>query len=207
MRILICFIIFVSVIGYAISKLAESPWPSLGHDNQRSGRSPIAAPSSAPKHLWTAELPYSFSYSEPTIAVDGTLYVTSLEDVVTAISPAGQILYNTPASPKYFTAAPTEAVAVSADGHLYTGGFPFIYAVKQDSGALAWQCELPGDSSMTHSVALTGNGALLLTSTKAASLAALSLSDPTKCVVQWSHSYGAVRSEAQIGVSIPTCSR
>ena len=77
-------------IPYGVS--ADHPYPTFGGDAQRTGRTSVAAPRTAPILRWEARLSAGRP-STPAVAADGTVYVGSSSGLA-AVAPDGTVAWN-----------------------------------------------------------------------------------------------------------------
>ena len=112
--------------------LADSPWPTLRQNPQRTGRSPYIGPE-IPEVKWSFATEGAIS-SSPAIGVDGTLYVGSDDNRLYAIDPDGSQKWS------FMTdGAVASSPAIAVDGTIYAASNDGrLYAITQDGGE-RWQ--------------------------------------------------------------------
>src|SRR5262249_28377584 len=109
-------------------------WPMFRHDAQHSGRNGLA-PAASGALQWTF-LAAGGIWSSPAIALDGTIYVGSLDHNLYAIQPDGKLKWSFETL-GYIFGSP----AVAGDGTVYVGSVDgHLYAVRE--GALKWSVPL-----------------------------------------------------------------
>lgn len=116
-----------------ICGLALSPWPTLRHDNQRTGRTLLLGPN-LPRLLWRFQTNAGIT-SSPVIAADGTIYIGSQDDYLYALNPDGTPRW------QFKTQGDVGTAVVRQDGHIFLGGGYKIYLLDQD-GQLEWQRDI-----------------------------------------------------------------
>jgi len=178
--------------GRNASPAATAPaWPLLGHDPQRSGRSPYSGPSS-PTESWTVDFG-SYQCSSPTVGVDGTLYVGSSDGRLTALNTDGSTRWTFQADGQVGT--PT----IGPDGTLYVGTWRgdtgnnmrgSLYAIRPN-GTQKWR--FPAGDWVDSSPVLGPDGAIYVSS--GGTLYAIASSGKQK----WSSHVGGETTSATIG--------
>lgn len=123
-----------------IAGLADTPWPMVGHDVRRTGRSPYVGPDS-PTEKWSVWTGGPI-YSSPAIGEDGTIYVGSDDQKLYAVNPDGSLKWRYIAGDKI-----RSGIAVATGNIVYFGtdySDNKLYAVvDQGAGAaLRWTTEL-----------------------------------------------------------------
>jgi len=114
--------------------LADTPWPTFHHDPQRTGRSLFRGPES-PEVRWTFETSGPI-WSSPVIGADGTIYVTSIDGWLYALTPEGWERWSLKLG-GIIEASP----ALGRDGTLYVGNNRYLYAISPE-GEVLWRVAL-----------------------------------------------------------------
>src|SRR5204863_10077294 len=105
-------------------------WPMFRHDAQHSGRNGLA-PGSTGTVIWTY-LTGAGVWSSPAIALDGTVYVGSLDRKLYALTGDGKLKWSFETLGYIFSSP-----AVAGDGTVYVGSVDgHLYAIRE--GALKW---------------------------------------------------------------------
>jgi outer membrane protein assembly factor BamB len=114
------------VLVGATAGRGAAPWPMLGCDAQRTGRSDANGPTT-PTKLW--EHPISGIYcGSPAVADDGTVYVAERNGTLTALAPGGTVKWTRPGAVGIYSAP-----AIAADGTVVFGAIDkVVYAVNPD---------------------------------------------------------------------------
>ena len=100
----------------ALGQLADTPWPTMNRDLQRTGRSPYIGPDE-PIEKWRFELEEG-SVSGIAIGGDGTIYVGDRSGLFYAVNPDGSEKWRFQTNGNtIYTAGPT----IAADGTIYIG--------------------------------------------------------------------------------------
>jgi len=118
------------------SGLADTPWPTFHHDPQRTGRSLFRGPESPAAH-WAFETSGPI-WSSPVIGADGTIYVTSVDGWLHAVTPDGHERWKIELG-GIITASPT----LGRDGTIYVGNNRYLYAIDPE-GEILWRVKLGG---------------------------------------------------------------
>ncbi len=150
----------VLIIGVtALGQLADTPWPTMNRDLQRTGRSPYIGPDE-PIKKWRFEMEEG-SVSGIAIAADGTIYVGDRSGLFYAVNPDGteKWRFQTQGT-SIFSAGPT----IAADGTIYIGTSHGIsdnglHALNPD-GTERWF--FPPGGEVHGSVALDEDGTIYL---------------------------------------------
>lgn len=117
---------------------AEAPWPTFGHDFQRTGRSPYNGPES-PEMLWSNGI--SNWAPPPIVGTDGTIYLSTLGGKVQAFNPDGALKWQGQFG-TYIKHSPT-----IVNDTLYLGAFDsksgqgYLYALNAWDGSVKWTRE------------------------------------------------------------------
>ncbi len=116
----------------AWSALGQDSSPTFHHDPQRTGRAAVVGPS-APILRWAFKTRASLDAS-PVTAADGTIYISSTDNHLYAISPAGSLKWAFVAKESIFSTP-----ALGSDGTIYFADQAgWYYAVNPD-GTLKWE--------------------------------------------------------------------
>ena len=116
--------------------LADAPWPTFHHDPQRTGRSLFRGPES-PEARWTVETSGPI-WSSPVIGADGTIYTTSIDGWLYALTPEGRLRWKLKLG-GIIEASP----ALGRDGTIYVGDNRGLHAISPE-GEILWTVELGG---------------------------------------------------------------
>jgi outer membrane protein assembly factor BamB len=116
--------------------LADSPWPTFQRDSQRTGRSPFRGPES-PQTRWSFETSGPI-WSSPVIGAEGTIYATSLDGWLYALSSAGQKKWSL-----HLGGLLESSPALGKQGMIYVGNSHKLYAITSE-GKIRWAVELEG---------------------------------------------------------------
>jgi hypothetical protein len=109
--------------------LAQSAWPMYLHDPQHTGRSSYRGPQEG-KVKWVYDTG-GLIYSSPALAEDGTIYVSSFDHFLHALSPVGGLKW------KVDMGDIAEAtVAIGKDGTIYAGSADTNFLALNPSGTL-----------------------------------------------------------------------
>lgn len=137
---------------------SQTGWPVFRHDAQRSGRTAVLGPQTAPLAAkWVVQLTRGVS-SSPSIAPDGTVYIGGYDKRLYAFSPAdGHLVWEEP----YLTGSFIfSSPAVGPDGSIIIGSDDhFIHAVTP-SGRLKWRYET--SSNVVSSAAFGADGTVYI---------------------------------------------
>ncbi|MFQ6117888.1 MAG: PQQ-binding-like beta-propeller repeat protein, partial [Candidatus Bipolaricaulia bacterium] len=114
--------------------LADSPWPAFHHDPQRTGRSLFRGPES-PIARWAFETSGPI-WSSPVIGADGTIYTTSIDGWLYALTPEGRPRWKLKLG-GIIEASP----ALGRDGTIYVG-FSNAAPGGASKGETIWAVEL-----------------------------------------------------------------
>ncbi|QDU66398.1 PQQ-binding-like beta-propeller repeat protein [Engelhardtia mirabilis] len=145
----------------ASAALAQtSPWPTVRHDNQRTGRSPVIA--SQTSDVLYPELTIGGGTaldSEPVVGADGTVYLNTFS-ILRAIDPAsGAQLWSVPNAGKFTTVGPDGRLYVASGslGDTVTPGYVRAY---QPDGTLDWTFTLPTPGGPRAPVTVAPDGTI-----------------------------------------------
>lgn len=141
----------------ALGQLADTPWPTMNRDLQRTGRSPYVGPDE-PIEKWRFELEVG-SISGIAIAADGTIYVGDKSGLFYAVNPDGTEKWRFQTrGTRIFSAGPT----IAADGTIYIGTSQTIYGLHalNPDGTERWF--FPTEGEVHGSVALDKDGTIYL---------------------------------------------
>ncbi len=130
--------------------LADSPWPAFQRDPQRTGRSPLRGPE-RPEARWSYEASGPI-WSSPAIGPDGTIYFTSVDGWLYALTPEGHERWRLKLG-EIILASP----AIGRDGTIYVGDNHYLYAITPE-GTIRWAVEV-GDL-VTSSPIIGGDGTI-----------------------------------------------
>src|SRR5579871_1382198 len=109
-------------------------WPMFRHDALHTAANPIAPPAS-PAVKWVFETGGQV-WSSPSIGLDGTVYVGSLDHKLYAVSPEGKLLWDFETMAYVFSSP-----AIAGDGTVYFSSVDgHLYAVR--NGKLKWAVPL-----------------------------------------------------------------
>jgi len=114
--------------------LADAPWPAFHHDPQRTGRSLLRGPES-PEARWMVETSGPI-WSSPVIGADGTIYTTSIDGWLYALTPEGRERWKVELG-GIIKASP----ALGRDGTIYVGNNRGLHAISPE-GEILWRVEL-----------------------------------------------------------------
>lgn len=124
---------------------AEAPWPTFGHDFQRTGRSPDYSGPTSPQPLWSQRLnAWAFP---PVVGADGTIYLSALNGKVYAFGTDGALKWQQQLGTQ------SEGPPTLANGTLYLGvydsanGKRYLYALNSLDGNVRWNVEDSGGFS------------------------------------------------------------
>ena len=124
----------------AEAQLADTPWPTLNRDLQRTGRTDVVGPQT-PTVKWRFRVGGA-CYSGIAIAPDGTIYFGSNDYFVYAVNPNGTEKWRFRTGFYVHSAGPT----VAADGTVYIGSTDdHLYALRPD-GTEKWRFDTGPDS-------------------------------------------------------------
>lgn len=115
-------------------------YPMLGYDPQRTGRSPLLGPATAPSIQWSFPTGDTV-YSAPAIGGEGIIYFSSWDGNVYAVSQHGELIWVN--SVDDYEDNPLGGVALTIDHFnrtiLIVGGMENLYAVRAVDGAPLWR--------------------------------------------------------------------
>jgi outer membrane protein assembly factor BamB len=126
--------------------LADTAWPTFGHDLQNTGRSPYVGPQD-PVVKWEVQTSIEGPdeggiYAQPVIGADGTIYVGTqyLSSTFYAINPDGTVKWAFIPAGMYNT---FDTAAIAEDGTVYVQAYPYsdggkLYALDPDDGSVNW---------------------------------------------------------------------
>lgn len=114
--------------------LAASPWPAFHHDPRRTGRGLLRGPES-PEVRWMAET-WGPIWSSPVIGPEGTIYTTSVDGWLYALTPEGRERWQLELG-GIIAASP----AIGRNGTIYIGNNRYLYAITPE-GTILWKAEL-----------------------------------------------------------------
>ncbi len=122
------------------SGLADSAWPKIGHDANNTGQSPYTgAQTNTTK--WTFYTG-AVRYAAPVIGSDGTVYMASKNNGLSAMNPDG--------TQKWHVALSSDSSpAIGSDGTIYTFSSTYLYALNPD-GTQKWVSPNLGAISYGH---------------------------------------------------------
>ncbi len=141
----------------ALGQLADTPWPTMNRDLQRTGRSPYVGPDE-PIEKWRFEMEVG-STSGVAIGADGTIYVGDKSGLFYAVNPDGTEKWRFQTrGTRIASAGPT----IAADGTIYIGTSQSIYGLHalNPDGTDRWF--FPTGGEVYGSVALDEDGTIYL---------------------------------------------
>ena len=154
---------FICPIGRTQSSLDPGPWPTLGHDNQRTNRSSLHGPSSpgTPMVVYAAA---ASIFSSPIVTSDGKIVVSTCSTNVATIDPSGSPIWTFPLQPTYNEAA--YGLTASTDGAIHVavndcpdipGAQPMHFYSLNPNGTVRWSDSQTG---MYGSPAIAADGTI-----------------------------------------------
>lgn len=145
----ICFS-FLEPSGASAAGLANSPWPTLNLNAQRTGNSPRSGPYAAVER-WNYRAGAGAFYSSPAVAADGTIYFGSDDGAVNAVKSNGTFLWRYPTG-----GAVRSSPTIGSDGTIYVGSTDnFLYALNPN-GTLKWRTGVGADINSSPMIADDG---------------------------------------------------
>ena len=135
-------------------ELADTPWPLLGNDPQRTGRSSFTA-SQVPDEIWSpttagGQLTSGLS-SSPAIGADGTVYFGSVGNRLYAFNSDGSLEWS------YATAGTVRSSsAISSDGTIYVGSDDKKLHAINPEGSSKWRFRTEGPVNSSPTIADEG---------------------------------------------------
>lgn len=132
----------------------EHLWASDRHDAQGTLWANVTGPKN-PKLLWSRRVEQGFS-GGPAIAADGTIYLTSYDGRLTALSPNGAVLWEI-----FLPEQPVGSPALGAAGQIYVAGRSGTLSAFTPDGELTWSTLL--GRSATSGPVVAADGTLYLT--------------------------------------------
>ena len=153
-------ILALSCAGAAAQLDAASAWPMFQHDARHTGLSPHAGPVWG-RLAWSYEFEGDYLESQPSVGPDGTVYIGTYDNNVTALTSAGALAWS------YATDSSLDSVpAVSSDGTLYVGSHDNNVYALTSRGALSWSYNTR--DSVRSSPVIGAGGDVYVCSTKRA---------------------------------------
>ena len=135
--------------GNARAQPADSPWPTFGQNQQRTGQSPYTGPE-VPYPSWRFTTG-NWVYSSPAIGTDGTIYVGSRDKNLYAVNPDGSEKWRFTTG-GWVDSPPT----IGADGTIYVGSLDKnLYAVNPD-GSERWRFTTGGSVHSSPAIGADG---------------------------------------------------
>jgi outer membrane protein assembly factor BamB len=115
-----------------IGNAAPDDWAMYGRERLHNSRSPFTGPA-APALKWSYALGHP-SYSSPTLAPDGTVYIGSNGSGLTTLDPGGHQKWSFAMGNNGFGSA-----AIAADGTAYIGSVDFVFYALNPDGSEQWR--------------------------------------------------------------------
>jgi outer membrane protein assembly factor BamB len=138
------------IVGPGMRGLALPHWPMFHHDGQHSGRNGVAPPPAGVLQ-WTFATEGEIMAS-PAVAMDGTIYIGSLDHRLYAVSPRGKLKWSFETLAYIFSSP-----AVAGDGTVYVGSVDaHLYAIRD--GVMKWSA--PVENCAFSSPALGRDGTI-----------------------------------------------
>lgn len=157
---IVCILLLLTFLA-RMALGAEAPWPTFGHDFQRSGRSPDYGGPASPQLLWSQRLnAWAFP---PVVGADGTIYVSTWNGgKVYAFGADGTLKWQQQLGTQ------SEGPPTLANGTLYLGvydsasGRRYLYALNSLDGSVKWSIKYAG----SYSPAVSPDGTIYAPSTE-----------------------------------------
>ncbi|GAB6284757.1 MAG: hypothetical protein STSR0009_09570 [Methanoregula sp.] len=164
--------------------LANSAWPKFMHDNNNTGRSPyVGSQTGTPKWTIKPATGASFTYTNPVIGSDGTIYIGAANNRLYAINPDSTIKWD------YKTASSGSSVigssAIGSDGTIYFGSKNYIIYAVFPNGTQKWQSSSTG-AIVYGSPAIGSDGTIYIGSDKFYAF------NPEDGTIKWSYPTGQI---------------
>jgi PKD repeat protein len=123
---------YITVSAVTNGGLASTAWPKFQSDTRNTGQSLFTGPQGGIV-AWASTTPGSFQYGGPSLGADGTIYIGSYDNNLSAYNPDGTLKW------KYLTGGYIYSTpAIGSDGTIYVGSNDKkLYAINPD-GTLKW---------------------------------------------------------------------
>ena len=158
-----------------------APWPMSGYCPARRARSPFRGPTAKPRVIWSQ--PYNLvQKTQPLVAQDGTVIITTYSDVQALDGTTGAQKWNTNFA---VSPAPETTPALGADGTIYVIAGSTLHAVDLTTG-LARGTPF-ATSRAQGGLTLDATGRALFTDDTTIAIAIQPLPTPSQA---WRHSFG-----------------
>ncbi len=183
----------VSVSSTSISITSTSEWPKFQRDLQSTGQSPVDTSSITGTTKWfyqTGSETGNQVAGPPVIGADGTIYVGSWFDTLSALNPTdGSLKWTYTTTGSVMVSSP----AIGADGTIYMGsGNGYLYALYPNGG-LNWSFSTGFTESSSPSIG--ADGTIYIGGNNLYAL------NPTDGSVKWSYPIGSFGVNPAIGAN------
>ena len=131
--------------------LMDSPWPTLAHDTNHTGRSPYRTNRTPPLTKWRFN-GESFFEDSPTIGENGTIYAGNWDGFLYAINPNGTQKWRKYLSDMVWGSSPT----IADDGTIYIGSWNCKLNAIAPNGTLIWRTDVDGFIASTPAIGSDG---------------------------------------------------
>jgi len=137
-----------------LAQLADSPWPSFGHDQRNNRRSPYDTSHVDGTEKWSFEIDDEVDmYSSAAIDEDGTIYVGSHDNNLYALESDGTEKWSFETGNSLYSSP-----AIDEDGTIYVGSYDnYLYAINPD-GTEKWSFET--DDGILSSPTIADDGTI-----------------------------------------------
>jgi len=141
---------FFTASAAVASGLADSPWPTMNFNAQRTGNSPNRGPGAAVEK-WNYRAGGPSQYSSPAVDTSGTIYFGSDDGYVNAVSSKGFFSW------RFLTGgAVRSSPTIGTDGTVYVGSASgYLFALNPD-GTLKWSVGVKAEVASSPIVADDG---------------------------------------------------
>lgn len=111
---------------------AHAPWPTAGRCPGRTASTPVVGPRSVPSIVWSQKATGSWTWTEPVIAADGTIYAFDSGRGLVAMTQAGATKWTTPLSVDSQSSTVQATLAIRSDGAVYVLASATLFTIGRD---------------------------------------------------------------------------